>query len=198
MTKHRISILLLAVLTVAIFCACGDTVETSSEPEGIQTFGMDVDPSSEPNTGEVIGGETTPDASSTKNPSGPVVEGDTESSAQPSESTSTSSPSTAPTATRPPSTSTPTSEPSESPSASPAISPPAPASTATADEAAAYVGQPLSDLIADLGYPIRSDYEDVDEDDPDAGKIGTLYFDGFTVTTLRDNDGETITAVTPD
>ena len=189
MTKHRISILLLAVLTVAIFCACGDTVETSSEPEGIQTFGMDVDPSSEPNTGEVIGGETTPDASSTKN---------TESSAQPSESTSTSSPSTAPTATRTPSTSTPTSEPSESPSASPAISPPAPASTATADEAAAYVGQPLSDLIADLGYPIRSDYEDVDEDDPDAGKIGTLYFDGFTVTTLRDNDGETITAVTPD
>ena len=60
------------------------------------------------------------------------------------------------------------------------------------------MGQPLSDLIADLGYPIRSDYEDVDEDDPDAGKIGTLYFDGFTVTTLRDNDGETITAVTPD
>ena len=44
---------------------------------------------------------------------------------------------------------------------------------------------------------MRSDYEYVDEEDPSQGEIGTLYFaDGFTVTTRRNDSGETITAIT--
>ena len=78
---------------------------------------------------------------------------------------------------------------------SPAISPPASASTATLEEVQPYVGGPLSELIKDLGYPQRSEYEDVDEDDPDTDRIGTLYFSGFVVTTLRDKNGETIIGV---
>ena len=73
----------------------------------------------------------------------------------------------------------------------------APASSATIDEAAAYVGRPLSSLIAELGYPYRSDYEDVTEGDPETDRIGTLYFNGYIVTTLRTEDSETVTAVIP-
>lgn len=86
---------------------------------------------------------------------------------------------------------------SDDPVQSPAISPPAPASTATISEASAYIGKPLSSLIAELGYPYSSDYEDVVEGDPDTDRIGTLYFDGFIVTTLRTADGETVTGVAP-
>ena len=73
----------------------------------------------------------------------------------------------------------------------------APASTATISDASAYIGKPLSSLIAELGYPYSSDYEDVVEGDPDTDRIGTLYFDGFIVTTLRTADGETVTGVAP-
>jgi hypothetical protein len=65
------------------------------------------------------------------------------------------------------------------------------------DEVAAYIGKSLSELVEDVGYPTRSDYEYIDETDPDKGEIGTLFFDGFTATTRRDDDGEIVTAVTP-
>jgi hypothetical protein len=48
-----------------------------------------------------------------------------------------------------------------------------------------------------VGYPTRSDYEYIDETDPDKGEIGTLFFQGFTATTRRDSNGEIVTAVTP-
>jgi hypothetical protein len=62
----------------------------------------------------------------------------------------------------------------------------------------AYVGKSLTSLISDLGLPSSSDYEPIDENDPDKGDIGTLYFDGFTVTTQRNADSETITSVNED
>lgn len=86
---------------------------------------------------------------------------------------------------------------SDEPVTSPSISPPAPVSSATIEEATAYVGKPLSQLIAALGYPYNSDYEDVVEGDPNTDRIGTLYFNGYVVTTLRTEDGETVTAVVP-
>lgn len=197
MAKHRFIVFLLAVVTALLVCACGDTTESSSIPEGLQTFGVAVDPSAQPSTGQVVNGEAAPTSSSQPAASsGPMVEGDSPTSTEPSASPSSTATSR-PTSSRAPSTSSTPNTPDSSPSASPAISPPAPASTATIDEAMAYVGQSLSSLIADLGVPSRSDYEDVDENDPDAGRIGTLYFDGFTVTTLRDENGEVITAVTP-
>ena len=59
-----------------------------------------------------------------------------------------------------------------------------------------YVGKQLSELIDKLGYPVRSEYDYVDEEDPTKGEIGTFYFSGgFTVTTLRNSDGEVITGI---
>jgi len=72
---------------------------------------------------------------------------------------------------------------------------PAQASTASASEASAYVGRQRWELIDALGYPSSSDYEDVDEDDPDSDAIGTLYYKGFYVTTLRSGDSEVVTGV---
>lgn len=194
MTKHRFTVLLLAALTVLILCACGATTETSSAPEGLQTFGMAVDPSAQPSTGQTVSGDVTDNPNQPAASSGPVIEGNTPSSAAPHSPAPSSQ---APAPSKAPSTPTPTTSPTATPTSSPIISPPAPASTATVDEAAAYVGQSLSELIEKLGYPSRSDYEDIDEEDPDAGKIGTLYFKDFTVTTKRDADGEVVTAVTP-
>ena len=86
---------------------------------------------------------------------------------------------------------------SDEPVTSPSISPPAPVSSATIDDASAYVGKSLSQLIADLGYPYNSEYDDVDEGDPNTDRVGTLYFNGYIVTTLRTEDGETVTSVVP-
>ncbi len=203
MTKQRLSILMLAAVTLLCLGACGRTTVDSSTPEGLQTFGAQVEPSAQPSTGQTVNG--TPVSPNTSGQStggsGVIIEDNTQSSSRPAASPTTSSGSVtlAPTRTPTPTTTpSPSTSPTATPYSSPAISPPAPASSATPDEAEDYVGKPLSDLIADLGYPIRSDYEDIDEDDPTAGKIGTLYFTGFTVTTKRDSDGEYITTVTRD
>lgn len=60
------------------------------------------------------------------------------------------------------------------------------------------MGKTLTELIDELGYPLSSDYQLVDEEDPDQGEKGTLYFNGFTATTLRKDGTETVTSVTPD
>ncbi len=199
MTKHRFLILCLAALTVLVLAACGDTTEVSSAPEGIETFGeINNDIDAEPSNAAAT--TTAPDSPETSSgtSSGVVVENNAQTSSTTTavETTASAKPTTS---TRPNSNggSTTTTSPSTSPTAtaSPEISPPAPASTATADQVEDYVGKSLSSLIADLGYPSRSDYEPIDEDDPDAGDIGTLFFDGFTVTTERTADGETVTSV---
>lgn len=59
------------------------------------------------------------------------------------------------------------------------------------------MGQPLKKLIEDCGYPSSSSYDYIDEDDPDLGEYGMLYYVGFTVKTRRDSSGETIISVTP-
>jgi hypothetical protein len=72
------------------------------------------------------------------------------------------------------------------------------------------VGKSRASLIADLGLPTRSVYENADGTDavnpPDddentyvtPAQIGTLYYDGFTVSTYKDTDGtETVTSVNP-
>ena len=216
MTHKRFLVVLMAVLTALILCACGDTVEVSSAPDGIDTFGY-VDPSAQPSVAQTVPenndlpaqpSQIAPAASS-----GPVIEGDTPTSIQPSASVESDTPASAapssgnsaaasPTATWTPSSSSdrPVSSDapavSDEPVSSPAIAPPEQASTASYADAASYVGQSLSALIADLGYPSSSVYEDVDEEDPDTDRIGTLYYDGFTVTTRRTAEGETITGVT--
>lgn len=197
MTKFRIPILILAVLAALMLAGCGDTTQESSVPEGIETFGTAVNPSAQPSTGEVVPSSSAALAVTDPNAPGVVGENDTSTSSTPS-ATTTSSPSTAPasTPTKRPSTSTVPASPSPSDDEDhPVISPPAPASTAGIDEAKAYIGKSLSSLFEDLGYSSSSDYEPIDEDDPDAGDIGTHYFDGFTVTTKRTSEGEIITAV---
>ena len=50
-----------------------------------------------------------------------------------------------------------------------------------------FEGAPLEDLIAAIGEPLSSDYA------PSClgeGEDGNLYYDGFTVYTYRDTDGE--------
>lgn len=196
MTKFRTSLFILAVLTALMLAGCGDTTQESSVPEGIETFGTAVNPSAQPSTGQVIPGD--PDSSAVQDPDTTgTIGGETDT--QPSGTAAPSArPDTTPstTATRTPSPSTAPSSPSPSDDEHPVISPPAPASTATADDARNYIGKPVSSLFAALGYASSSDYEPIDEDDPDAGDIGTLYFDGFTVTTKRTADGEIVTAVT--
>ena len=258
MAKLRFPVLILAILIAAVLCACGDTTAASSAPEGIETFGFEINPSAQPSVGQTVPGVDNPPSQVSQQPPansfGIVIEGDTPTSIQPSAS---------PTATQTSPTSRPTSSPggnggngggngggnqqnpypdggagnelktaaiillvlvrlvktpkvgdtspspsgdtpvspgpsgSDEPVTSPSISPPAPVSSATIEEATAYVGKPLSQLIAALGYPYSSDYEDVVEGDPNTDRIGTLYFNGYVVTTLRTEDGETVTAVVP-
>lgn len=197
MTKHRFFILLIAVLTAITLCACGDTVESDSAPEGLDTFGVTLDPSAQPSAGQTIAGNPDPANSGVPTSAGNLIEGDSQPSFQPNDGEEATTPDS-PSATSAPSTPPPATSTAPTTTPSPSIAPPEPASTATVDQVMEYIGKSVSELIADLGYPQRSDYDYVDEENPDAGEVGTLYFNDFTVTTLRDADGEIITAVTPD
>lgn len=202
MTKTRFYILILAVMTALILAGCGasdDSLVDSSVPEALQTFGVQVDPSAQPSSGQVMP-QISAGADSNGSDVTTIVGGNvtvTESQPAVSDTTPTTS---APSTTKSPSSSggaSSTATPSASPSTSPNIAPPAPASSATVEDVMQYVGKTPSQLIEDLGYPTSSSYEYVDEDDPSQGEIGTMYYADFTVTTLRNDSGEIITAVTP-
>lgn len=197
MTKKFICFLL-AVLTVLSLTACGTEVASSAEssaPEALETFGTPVDPSAQPSAGEIISAGPVP-LPSTDPAEGVVTEGDTapgNSGGQINESETVAttaepspSPTKKPTVTKKPAATSPT----------PTIAPPAPASSATADDATKFIGKTLGEFIAAHGYPQSSDYEYIDEEDPDAGEIGTIVFNGFVVKTKKTADGETITSVT--
>lgn len=195
MTKTRFSILILAVLTALILAGCGSmdnsNVESSVEP-GLQTFGIAVNPSAQPSTGQVLPEVSASATETVTAPSGGVSTED--------EAVASTAPSAepAPTPSKAPSGgSSDTPATSTSPSSSPNIAPPAPVSTATVDDVEQYVGKTLQQLVEDLGYPNSSSYDYVDEDDPSKGEIGTVYYSDFTVTTRRADGTETITAVTP-
>ena len=203
MNHKRLIPILAAALTVLLLTGCGvggESVQDSSTPEGLQTFGVAVNPSAQPSMAqEVIPSVTTNDTiggEPEQNEQGESV------SPSPSPSPSQSTTTGGTTTTKPSATTTPTTKPSNTtqpstaPTTSPAVSPPKPATSATYDEVMQYVGKQLSELIDELGYPVRSDYDYVDEEDPTQGEIGTLYFSGgFTVTTLRNSDGEEITGI---
>jgi hypothetical protein len=212
MTHKRLTLTLLAVLAALLLAGCGvsdGSAIDSSSLEGIQTFGTPLDPEAQPSMGQVIEGNTTtgtaaPDGTGTVDEQNSGSGTTSNTSGNTSGTTSTSTGSTTTTTTAPASSKAPsnsssgsTSTSTTSPSPSRNIDPPAPASTATIEEVEAYIGKSLSELVADVGYPTRSDYEYIDETDPDKGEIGTLFFDGFTATTRRDEDGEIVTAVTP-
>lgn len=208
MNHKRLLPIVAAALTVIALAGCGfggEAVQDSSTPEGLQTFGVAVDPSAQPSMAQAVA----PNVTANGNTGGEPEQNDQGESVSPSPSPS-SSQNTTPggntTTAKPTSTATPTkaptpttqvsSEPTTSPATSPVVSPPKPATTATYDEVQQYVGKQLSTLIDELGYPVRSDYDYVDEEDPTQGEIGTLYFSGgFTVTTLRNSDGEVITGI---
>lgn len=200
MTRTRFLLIMLALVTVLALTGCGridDSSVDSSSPEGIQTFGVDVNPSAQPSMGQVmpeildVPGETV-SGGNTVNGNQDVQFTETVPVEEPDDEPEAPAPSKAPSA----STSTPAV--SETPvSPSPTIAPPAPMSSATSDDAQAFVGKPLKELIEALGYPSASEYNPVDEEDPSLGEIGTLYFADYTVTTKRIDGVETITSVTP-
>lgn len=203
MSKKSLTMLILAALTILLFAGCGnDTEMESSTPEALATFGVNVDPSAVPSAGQTVSGDKP--GATVKDPvgNGTVGEGNTETAGNTgtsSTSSPTSKPSGGSTSTSTPSTSTPTSPSASSdPTDPPIISPPQPASNASADEAREYIGKTRDELFEALGLPTSTDYALIDEDDPDAGEIGTLYFKGFTVTTKKTADGEIITAVNED
>lgn len=211
MNHKRLIPILAAVLAVLMLAGCGvggESVQDNSTPEGLQTFGVAVDPSAQPSMAQAVSPNVTMPDGSTGGEPGQNDNGETGGTTSPSPSQSGNNGGngngngnggnnggnngnnggnnggTTPTT---------------APSASPAVSPPQPASTATYDEVMQYVGKQLSELIDKLGYPVRSDYDYVDEKDPSQGEIGTLYFSGgFTVTTLRNSDGEVITGISQD
>lgn len=192
MKKILTTVLLLAALTALILTGCGNNNTEDSLPEELNQFGsVAVIPSAVPST------EVAPQSSgvlavpTTKEP-GKLGETDTQGSAAPA----SPSPTKTPTPSYAPQPSyVPTTQPSPSPS-EPLPSPPASAYTGPADKAREYIGKPLSDLFENLGYPSSADYEYIDEDDPSAGKIGTLKFPaGYTVTTKQTDESEIITAV---
>lgn len=204
MLYKRIILTIMAVIAALLLTACGVSGESDiddSSPEGLETWGIQPDPSAQPSMGQVNDSEWQ-DMAQTSPVPGETVEGNTGTGNGNGTGGGTGTggngggtgtvspkPSTKP-STRP-------STPSASPSSGPSISPPVGVSTASPEEAEKYVGKQLSDFISALGYSSRSDYEFVDEDDPSKGEIGTHYFpNGYTVTTLRNSDGETITAVT--
>lgn len=197
MNHKRLIPILAAALTVVMLAGCGvggESVQDSSTPEGLQTFGVAVNPSAQPSMAQ----EVTPNVTTGGVTGGEPDQNEQGESVSPSPSQSTGGSTTA----KPTATATPTqkpnnpTQPSTAPTTSPTITPPQPATTATYDEVMAYVGKQLSELVDALGYPVRSDYDYVDEEDPTKGEIGTLYFSGgFTVTTLRNSDGEVITGI---
>lgn len=197
MTK-KIICFLLAVLTVMNLAACGTEVASSAEssaPEALQTFGNQVDPSAQPSAGEIISADPVPLPSMAPE-AGNVTEGDNvpNSGGQIAESetvATTAAPSAAPVQTP-----AATKKPAATVSPTPTIAPPKPVSSATADDATKFIGKTLGEFIAAHGYPESSDYEYIDEEDPDAGEIGTIVFNGFVVKTKKTADGETITSVT--
>lgn len=210
MNKRLIPILG-AVLAVLMLAGCGvggESVQDNSTPEGLQTFGVAVNPSAQPSMAQEVSPNVTMPDGSTGGEPGQNDDGETGGTTSPSPSGNNggngggsgngnggnsggsggnnggNNGGTTPTT---------------SPSTSPVVSPPQPASTATYDEVMQYLGKQLSELIDELGYPVRSDYDYVDDKDPSQGEIGTLYFSGgFTVTTLRNSDGETITGISQD
>ena len=200
MNHKRLIPILAAALTVILMAGCGvggGSVQDSTTPEGLQTFGVAVDPSAQPSMAQEVAPNVTSigttDGEPEQNEQGESV------SPSPSQTTTTGGETTA----KPSATATPTkkpgntTQPTTAPTTSPSITPPQPATTATYDEVKQYVGKQLSELVDALGYPVRSDYDYVDEDDPTQGEIGTFYFSGgFTVTTLRNSDGEVITGIT--
>ena len=201
MNHKRLIPMLAAALTVLLLAGCGvggESVQDSSTPEGLQTFGVAVNPSAQPSMAQEVIPSTTANGTIGGEPEQNEQGESVSASPSPSQSTTTGGTTTA----KPSSTATPTkkpsntTQPSTAPTTSPAVSPPKPATSATYDEVMQYVGKQLSELIDELGYPVRSDYDYVDEDDPTQGEIGTFYFSGgFTVTTLRNSDGEVITGI---
>ena len=197
MTK-KIICFLLAALMVMSLAACGTEVASSAEdsaPEALQTFGNQVDPSAQPSAGEIISADpvplpsTAPEAGNVTegdaapgNSGGQITEGETVATTQAPAATPTKAPVV-------------TKKPTATPSPTPTIAPPEPVSSATADDATKFIGKTLSDFIAAHGYPESSDYEYIDEEDPDAGEIGTIVFNGFVVKTKKTAEGEIITSV---
>lgn len=197
MTK-KIICFLMTVLMVMNLAACGTEVASSAEdsaPEALQTFGNQVDPSAQPSAGEIISADPVP-LPSTAPEAGTVTEGDgvpgntggqiNESETVATSAAPTAAPTKAPTVSKKPAATT---------SPTPTIAPPEPVSSATADDATKFIGKTLGEFIAAHGYPESSDYEYIDEEDPDAGEIGTIIFNGFVVKTKKTADGETITSV---
>lgn len=213
MTRRVFSILLIAALTALMLIGCGKSdplAMVSSNEEGIQTFGVAVDPAAQPsNPGTVPGApnvvmpgvDDTVTQTDTGEAAPAVSSGNATTTANNAAGTGNGSGTgsgtgtgTGTTTNKPGSGSGSTPSVSTSPSAPTPIAP----SDATAAQVRSYIGKELSEFITDHGYPISSDYEFIDEDDPDQGEIGTLEFRGFTVNTLRTNDGETITDVVED
>ena len=204
MTRKHMVPVCAAVLAALLLAGCGISSESAvdnSTPEGLQTFGVMLDPSAQPSMSQEVNPAATNSDGTTIGQPGQSDEGE---SGTPSPTASAGATgnggvgANTPKPTGTGGTST-TAQPSAQPSASasPTIAPPSPASTATYDDVSRFVGSSLSSLVEAEGYPVRSDYEYVDEEDPSQGEIGTLYFaDGFTVTTRRDDSGETITAIT--
>ena len=65
----------------------------------------------------------------------------------------------------------------------------APAETASLETALKYVGKDVSKLYAAIGKPNSSEYASSCIGD---GEDGLLYYNGFTVTTYRENGKETV------
>lgn len=196
MKKVLTTVLLLAALTALILTGCGNNnAEDSDLPETLTTFGkVTLMPSMTPETGEMVP-ETSGGNIATPTSRAPDKV-DNERNVQSSSAPASPSPTKNNTSNYvPPTTYTPTAQPSPSPS-EPLQSPPADPFGGSADDVKKYIGKSLSTLISELGYPVSSDYEPIDENDPSAGDIGTLTFaGGFTVTTKRNSEGETVTAV---
>ena len=133
MTRNRCIALLLAAVAALILCACGAAAETSSAPEGINTFGFpDVDPSAQPSAPQNLPNQGVTASTSPAAPGGPIIEGTSGSAPSPEQSPEVALPEPVvpvEVSTAPSQAPAGTYDPTEPPETSPVISPPAPAST---------------------------------------------------------------------
>lgn len=74
-------------------------------------------------------------------------------------------------------------QPTDSPYEEPVVVP-----NESANQAKEYIGQTLDDLIGSCGSPFDSDYED----SPETGETGYHYYNGYTVSTSVDENGNEI------
>ena len=194
MRKQLTVLLLVLVLAVCLFAGCGakdpETAPASSEltTESAKETTAPAETTTEEITTEPATEVPTTEAPTTEEPTteAPTTE------PVPTTPPPTNPPPTNPPPTNPPPTNPPPTDPPPT-NPPPTNPPPTEPPLTPRQRAEKLIGQPVSKLYEAIGYPLSSSYASSCQGP--GMEDGELYYDGFTVRTLREGDKETIVSV---